>query len=382
MLLGLWVAMPLLGKTTPYRLPELLPPASDPKPSAFSDWGNEDPEVFVRYFEKYQASLSDYDRVRLLSEAAERSIRPDAHPSFSRSGPARALIAFALRAARGAENHDTFNLRRLRVRLAWRIHPDVGHRETEETLAEIEVISVRTVPILLRHDQSQDSSDGRKMRSRIQEWGESIRRENPNFTKRKVSGKLPRLAELPLGDPHTKSMSGHRARIAYSLEGVHQQHVSDFVGQKGFGVSRAETIIDQRQAYRDRTGRDWRVTQAQLVSFLEREEPVAYQMEKDQAAGILGPRSELNSKTVPTRPLSAFEKSAFAKSLQTGKPEFLESPKLIKAVAPILAEASCMRCHDVDLGDPLGAFSYELMPEAMAELPKMGIVRLENEPQD
>ena len=75
---------------------------------------------------------------------------------------------------------------------------------------------------------------------------------------------------------------------------------------------------------------------------------------------MVGPREALNSKTAPTRPLSEFEKSAFAKSLKTGKPEVLERPTLIKMVAPILAEGSCSRCHDVDTGEPLGAFSYEL----------------------
>ena len=88
--------MPLFGETTAYRLPALLPSSSDPLPLEFSDWGNEDPEVFVSYFEEHQASLSDYDRVKLLAEAADRSIRGDSHPNFRRSGPARALIALSL----------------------------------------------------------------------------------------------------------------------------------------------------------------------------------------------------------------------------------------------------------------------------------------------
>ena len=34
--------------------------------------------------------------------------------------------------------------------------------------------------------------------------------------------------------------------------------------------------------------------------------------------------------------------------------------------APILAQASCLRCHDVEEGEPLGAFSYVLEPQKTA----------------
>ena len=62
-----------MGETKPYRLPELLPPASDPKPLEFSEWRAEDFEVFVAYFEEHQASLADCVCVRLLKRAAECS---------------------------------------------------------------------------------------------------------------------------------------------------------------------------------------------------------------------------------------------------------------------------------------------------------------------
>ena len=360
------VALPVIGETKPYRLPELLPPASDPKPMEFVNWHSRDPEVFVAYFEEYQASLLDYDRVRLLARAAKLYGGANAHRRFKQSGPARALIDLALKAARGAENSDTIRLRRLRVELAWGIDPGVGQREMAETQAELNAIPIGTVKILSSNDDSARPGEREALKQVIQWWADgNVYQDYPSFTEQTSTDVAPRLADLPFQDPHTKSMSAVNPKLALSYEEINRQHVSEFVGRQGFGdVSHLR--IDQRQAYRDGEGNYWRVTRAELVSFLERKGLAAFQMKKVNVRFMLGIEQKANSELVPTRPLTSFEKAAFKRAIETRKPEIVESPALTKMVAPILAEASCARCHDLDVGDPLGAFSYDLEPDPSA----------------
>ena len=76
-------------------------------------------------------------------------------------------------------------------------------------------------------------------------------------------------------------------------------------------------------------------------------------------------KSELGE--VNPRPLSEAEREVI-RELREGKKEWVEVKRLLldpnqwkrRIFAPILAQESCLKCHEAEVGDLLGAFDYHL----------------------
>ena len=106
----------------------------------------------------------------------------------------------------------------------------------------------------------------------------------------------------------------------------------------------------------------WRLTRLELVSLLKHEEPGVYISEN------LPNMEELDD--VPTRPLNDFEAKSLS-SIQNGEDVLIyEIPNTIKMFGSLRAVKQCLECHEVNRGDLLGAFSYELMRSKLIPIPK------------
>ncbi len=413
---------------SPYRLPELAPSVAESTVALPPFGRRHDPEAVLSFFEEHQEQLSDADRVELLLRAA-RMYRPEygSHRAFLKSGPGEAVIDLTLRAARNAENAETVGLRTVRVLMAQRVHPLVGIREAVEVYKDLRAIDLRTVEILcpsganpehqraalakalelegwlrekighlyIPYDPKTQIEDIKAGRSRMttlfslgeqREWTlAEFDRTLPKLEKWLDEHKVPRLAQYGVEEsPHVNGEGPTNPAVCETLTELHEQNVQGFIGATGFGVAR-QMRPDQRQVYQDAYGDYWRVVMSQLVSVIDRDVPVAYDIDQPSGPWIMMKklpavevaaaevreiedpaleflREKKPSAGVPVRELSDFESGALKKSLKISEPVVSREGRRIRMVAPLLARSACLRCHDVELGEPLGAFSYAMEP--------------------
>ena len=111
---------------------------------------------------------------------------------------------------------------------------------------------------------------------------------------------------------------------------------------------------------RDAMKERWLVRRLELVSLLKHAEPVAY------VTKHLPRMDELRK--APTRPLDSFEEKAL-KTLRAGK-TIVADPTVnrIQMLGAVRATRQCLDCHQVQPGEMLGAFSYELWRSPVIEV--------------
>jgi hypothetical protein len=96
----------------------------------------------------------------------------------------------------------------------------------------------------------------------------------------------------------------------------------------------------------------WHITKLLLVSILKHPPGAVYLSDN------LPNMNELTD--VPTRPLDEFEATALTK-LQTGEELVVQGDSSqLRMLGAIRAAYQCQRCHQVDRGTLLGAFTYRL----------------------
>jgi len=152
---------------------------------------------------------------------------------------------------------------------------------------------------------------------------------------------------------------------AYSklcFETTHAACVDWFVKQKDFGIRRTISADEREQAQQLRKiwtveGSDYSVTRMELVSLLKNDPPAVYVWLPHHVPANAMTAQIAKKSTERVRPLNEFETAAL-KKIKAGENVVLEGNE--KAFGAIRAQASCMKCHDVDEGALLGAFSYVL----------------------
>jgi hypothetical protein len=150
------------------------------------------------------------------------------------------------------------------------------------------------------------------------------------------------------GDPETKR----------ALD-LHEDSLQGFFDTRSFGYvqDRDHVAGFQPHAFAHRPGvpRRWLIEKLELVSLLKHEEPAVYLSEH------LPRMQELRD--AATRPLDSFEKQALS-ALQNGEDlQVQSSPDRVRMLGSIRAVKQCLKCHSVERGDLLGAFSYDLRRE-------------------
>jgi hypothetical protein len=120
-----------------------------------------------------------------------------------------------------------------------------------------------------------------------------------------------------------------------------RQHVSGF---KPHGF---------RFLYADlREGKKWRVDHVLLVGILTQEHPVVYLTDK------LPSMEQIRQDKV--RPLDFFEEAGMP-SLREGEDLYIvRKGDTVRMLGALRATKTCQKCHDAEVGDLLGAFSYTL----------------------
>lgn len=159
-----------------------------------------------------------------------------------------------------------------------------------------------------------------------------------------------------------------------SLTTFHDDSFINFVNPIGFGHIKDREHVSGFRSHNFRSmpkmaadpnaavKETWAVRRLELVSLLKHEKPVVYVTENL-------PRMEDTSRA-KTRPLNEFEESAL-KSLARGEDVIAEATtNSIRMMGSIRANNSCLKCHDVERGDLLGTFSYELQRDPLLKLSK------------
>jgi hypothetical protein len=151
---------------------------------------------------------------------------------------------------------------------------------------------------------------------------------------------------------------------------IHVESLVDFVNARGFGYVKDRDHVAGFQSHRFTklpevtraragTGR-WQIVSLELVSLLKHEQPRVY-LSKNL------PRMD-ELRRAGTRPLDAFENTSLA-ALERGKDlQVRSTTDRIRILGSIRAATQCLKCHDVERGDLLGAFSYTLRRVSMIDV--------------
>ncbi len=144
---------------------------------------------------------------------------------------------------------------------------------------------------------------------------------------------------------------------------AHDENALDFLNPLSFGYVRDRDHVAGFRSHqfhnRPKAPQRWRVTELELVSLLKYDDPVVYLSEN------LPKMDELRD--APTRPLDPFEAEALAALLRGEDLMVRESPERMRMLGSLRAAKQCLRCHSVERGDLLGAFSYRLVRETTKE---------------
>lgn len=161
------------------------------------------------------------------------------------------------------------------------------------------------------------------------------------------------------------------------LERFHVEGVFNFVNFRRLGLVKdnqkvagfnahqfeAMPVVDLRRPGESEQPKEkWQVRRLELMSLLKHEKPVVY------LSGNLPRMEEL--KSANTRVLTQFEEEAL-KSLRSGEDFVIDAHvNQIRMVGSVRAGKTCLKCHDVDRGELLGAFSYLLQRDPAVTVEK------------
>jgi hypothetical protein len=175
--------------------------------------------------------------------------------------------------------------------------------------------------------------------------------------------KLPAKGEGHVGPSRMPSVE--------SLMGIHTYGEYSFLSREGFGFVKNRNQVAGFEPHQfrdnpaqwllnpvDEKGKNehrerWALRRLELVSLLKFETPAVYM------SGQLPRMQDL--KNTPKRELSAFEQKAL-KRLKAGEDVVTEATmNRIQMMGSLRAGKQCLDCHQVQRGDLLGSFSYEML---------------------
>jgi hypothetical protein len=135
-----------------------------------------------------------------------------------------------------------------------------------------------------------------------------------------------------------------------------REHVTGFVAHN-FRKTPAVDPTPVRAEEKDKE--HWTVRRLELVSLLKEEKPAVY------VSDHLPSMNDL--KDVERRPLGTFEEDALPKPRKGENLVAGATTNRIVLLGAVRAAKQCLKCHEVERGDLLGAFSYELQRDPPAK---------------
>jgi len=130
----------------------------------------------------------------------------------------------------------------------------------------------------------------------------------------------------------------------------------EFLGGSTFELS------ENYEQKRSQTNPAWKVARLELVSLLMHDQPAVY------VSKTLPRMSELSKRPV-TRALDEFETKSLAKLEAGENVVYRPLPNKIEMLGAVRAVYQCRKCHEVERGALLGAFSYTLHRDPQTEVP-------------
>jgi hypothetical protein len=146
----------------------------------------------------------------------------------------------------------------------------------------------------------------------------------------------------------------------------HERGVWDFLYPQGFGYLKdrhqvagfkshgfRNLFVSEHETHR------WRVQHVLLIGILTQSQPVVYLTDK------LPSMEQIRQDKV--RPLDFFEEAGMP-SLRDGEDLYIvRKGDTLRMLGALRATKTCQKCHDAEIGDLLGAFSYTLRPTPRAK---------------
>jgi hypothetical protein len=174
---------------------------------------------------------------------------------------------------------------------------------------------------------------------------------------------------LPADFPDSPGEQLLRVRKTDRFDSLHGDAMVDFLWPIGFGLARdrarvagfkshgfRSTILNYPNPVRDhRVPQDnerWRVSHIQLVGILVHEQPIVYLTDKLPSMEQV--------RQGKTRTLDFFEEAALP-ALRDGEDLYIvRKNDTLRMLGALRATKTCQQCHDAEIGDLLGVFSYTL----------------------
>jgi hypothetical protein len=168
---------------------------------------------------------------------------------------------------------------------------------------------------------------------------------------------LPQPGE-PAGFPVSPGETLTRVNPDSELHLQHKSELNNFLYPGGFGYVKDRGNVAGFKSHRFRwkpgSSQRWSIQHVQLVGILTHEEPVVYLTDK------LPSMEQVRQGKI--RPLDFFEEVALP-SLRDGEDLYIVSKdNTLRMLGALRATKTCQKCHDAEIGDLLGAFSYTLRP--------------------
>ncbi|MCI0641232.1 MAG: hypothetical protein L0Y72_09120 [Gemmataceae bacterium] len=166
---------------------------------------------------------------------------------------------------------------------------------------------------------------------------------------------------LPADFPVSPGETLTRVNADDEFHFYHDIGLSDFLHPFGFGYIKDRDHVAGFSSHGFRNlgvpaheSKRWRINHVQLVGILSHEQPVVYLTDKLPSMEQV--------RQGKTRTLDYFEEAALP-SLRDGEDLYIVSKDdTIRMLGALRATKICQNCHDAEVGDLLGAFSYTLRP--------------------
>jgi hypothetical protein len=168
---------------------------------------------------------------------------------------------------------------------------------------------------------------------------------------------------MPADFPLSPGEELSRVEPVDEFHSLHEFGLLAFLNPFGFGYMKDREHVAGFESHRFRfapthqKGR-WRIDHIQLVGILSHDQPVVYLTDKMPSMEQV--------RHGKTRGLDFFEEVALP-ALSEGKDLYIvQKNDTIRMLGAVRATKTCQKCHDAEVGDLLGAFSYTLRPAPIA----------------
>jgi hypothetical protein len=147
------------------------------------------------------------------------------------------------------------------------------------------------------------------------------------------------------------------------FRGLHRVNLFGFLYPDGFGYVKDRDHVAGFESHGFRWSQTpeksrWRVDHIQLVGILTQAQPIVYLTDKMPSMDQI--------RHGKTRGLDFFEEVALPKLCEGEDLYIVQKNDTIRMLGAIRATKTCQKCHDAEIGDLLGAFSYTLRPALKA----------------